>query len=162
MVVISFDSGLERTGYAVFTLENGAYDLKSYGCLFTSAKESTEKRIHSLHLQVEELIKNNKPDAFVLERLFFSVNKKTAIVVAQAQGSVLQLAGMYDITVDFLTPNEIKQSMTGYGNADKKSVQKMVMLTLGLDVAPEPDDTADAIACGLTYCTMKALYDRQT
>lgn len=162
MVIISFDSGLERTGYAVFTLENASYDLQSYGCLFTSAHDSTEKRIDSLHKQVEELIKTHKPDAFVLERLFFSVNKKTAIIVAQAQGTVLQLAGLHTISVDFLTPNEIKQSMTGYGNADKKSVQKMVMLTLGLKEAPQPDDTADAIACGLTYCTMKALYDRQT
>ena len=136
MVLISFDSGIERTGYAVFILDKGDYSLQSYGCLFTSAKDSTEKRINSLHVQVSELIKLHSPSAFVLERLFFSVNKKTAIVVAQAQGTVLQLAGLHDISVDFLTPNEIKLSMTGYGNADKKSVQKMVMLTLGLDVAP--------------------------
>ena len=162
MVLISFDSGIERTGYAVFTLDKGDYSLRAYGCLFTSAKESMEKRINSLHDQVAGLIQEHTPSAFVLERLFFSINKKTAITVAQAQGTVLQLAGMHNISVDFLTPNEIKQSMTGYGNADKKSVQKMVMLTLGLKVAPQPDDTADAIACGLTYCTMKALYDRQT
>ncbi len=162
MVLISFDSGIERTGYAVFTLENAAYSLHNYGCLFTLARDPLEVRINSLHQQVEELITHHSPTAFVMERLFFSVNKKTAITVAQAQGAVLQLAGKHKLEVAFLTPNEIKQSMTGYGNADKKSVQKMVMLTLGLDVAPQPDDTADAIACGLTYCTMKALYDRKT
>lgn len=161
MFLIAFDSGIERTGYAVFELNGTSYTLHTYGCILTSAKDTLEKRIASLHQQVEDLIAKYSPSEFVLERLFFSINKKTAITVAQAQGSVLQLAGKHDITVAYLTPNEIKQSMTGYGNADKKSVQKMVMLTLGLDKPPQPDDTADAIACGLTYCTMKAFYDRQ-
>lgn len=161
MIILACDSGLERTGYAIFRSESGIHDLLDYGCIFTQASLSTEQRLVELHNSVLELIDTHQPDRCVLERLFFSKNVTTGISVAQAQGAVMSLVAQRGMSVDFLTPQEIKMTMTGYGNADKKSVQKMVTLLLKLKEVPQPDDTADAIACGLTYCTMMATHDRK-
>jgi crossover junction endodeoxyribonuclease RuvC len=154
MRIIAFDSGLERTGWAVFDKNGSDNPLLKYGCIFTSKNQKIHERIYALTCEVQKLIDEYKPEAFVLEQLFFLVNKKTAIQVAQAQGAVLGLAGKHSITIDFLTPTQIKQSLTGYGLSDKKNVQKMIQMLLHLDPLPTPDDTVDAIACGLTYCTM--------
>ena len=161
MIILACDSGLERTGYAFFEADQGSYNLLDYGCLFTSASLTTEQRFVQLHTQMLELVEKYNPEHCVLEKLFFSKNVTTAIAVAQAQGVIMQLVAQRNATVSFLTPQEIKLTMTGYGNADKKSVQKMVKLLLQLDEVPQPDDTADAIACGYTYCTMMATYDRK-
>ena len=80
--------------------------------------------------------------------LFFK-NQKTFIKVAQAQGVALLLAAQNKIKVEFLTPLQIKQAVTGYGQADKKSIQKMLRIELGIDI--KQDDEADAVACGVTY-----------
>lgn len=155
MVILAFDSGVERTGYAVFEKDAGAEKLLTYGCIFTDKNWVLARRLADIRRQVIELLDVHTPDVFVLERLFFNKNVTTAMMVAQSQGAVMSLAGERDIMVEFLTPQQIKQTLTGYGTSDKKNVQKMVQLLLKLDVMPEPDDTADAIACGLTYCTMR-------
>lgn len=162
MIILACDSGIERTGYALFDSHGGKHELLAYDCIFTHKKDRPEIRLMHLHDAMESLFMQYKPDRCVLERLFFSKNVTTAMVVAQAQGVVMALAGQHGAEVDFLTPQEIKVTLTGHGSADKKSVQKMVKLLLHLDEIPQPDDTADAVACGLTYCTMRAFHDRQT
>ena len=85
----------------------------------------------------------------VLEQLLFFKNQKTFIRVAQAQGITMLLAAQNKIKVEFLTPLQIKQIVTGYGQADKLAVQKMIKLTTGIVLTQ--DDEADAVACGLAY-----------
>lgn len=162
MNVLAFDSGVERTGYAVFTQTERDPELIDYGCIFTSKDDTHQKRLADIRDEVENLVKKHKPEVFVLERLFFNNNITTGIAVAQSQGAVISLAGSLGLEVDYLTPQQIKESVAGYGNADKKAVQKMVKILLELEEVPKPDDTADAIACGLTYCTMRSFHDRQT
>ena len=162
MIIVSFDSGLERTGYSVFSKGDGEPDLITYGCIFTKKSDSLQKRLLELQEKTEEIIKEHKPDSFALEKLFFNKNITTGISVAQSQGAIIALAGKHDIELTFVTPQEIKMSLTGDGRADKKSIQKMVKILLNLEEVPKPDDTADAIACGLTYCTMMSFNDRKT
>jgi len=145
MIILSIDSGIEKTGYAVF--DNKTY-LKS-GLIKTSKSKSTEYRLLEIYLELEKVIKKFRPKTVVFEQLFFFRNQKTAIKVAQAQGSVLLLAALNDLKVEFLTPLQIKQIITGYGQSDKKSVQKMIKLENGIDI--DQDDEADAVACGLAY-----------
>jgi len=154
MKVIAFDSGLERTGWAVFDKIGSEQELLEFGCIFTPKSEALQSRIHLLGKEVRAIVEKYEPSIFVLEQIFFLANKKTAIQVAQAQGVVLSIAGEFGMHVDFMTPTHIKQALTGYGLSDKKNVQKMVQLLLHLDPMPTQDDTVDAIACGLTYCTM--------
>ena len=79
-------------------------------------------------------------------KIFFNSNVKTAISVAQARGVVLHILAASGIQLKEYTPTEIKSSLCGYGRADKKMIQKMVKIVLGLSETPKPDDAADAIA----------------
>lgn len=145
MIILSIDSGVEKTGYAIFN--NKKYLVS--GLIKTSKNTPQEKRLEKIYLSLKEIIKKYKPDIIVIEKLFFFHNQKTAIAVSQAQGVILLLASQNKIKVDYLTPLQIKQIITGYGQADKKSVQKMLKLELGLKV--NQDDEADAVACGMAY-----------
>src|SRR3989344_5285736 len=145
MVILSIDSGIERTGYAIFKNKNYV----TSALITTSKKDSTEIRLDEIYSKLKEVFKKYKPDVMVLEQLLFFKNQKTFIRVAQAQGIALLLAAQNKIKVEFLSPLQIKQIITGYGQADKKSVQKMIKLTTEIDI--KQDDEADAVACGLAY-----------
>ena len=155
MRILSIDSGLERTGYAVF--EKGpefpeGFKYKNSGLVLTKKTDTREKRLQVIYDNISSVFDKYLPEIIILEQLFFFNNQKTAIVVAQAQGVILLLAAQKNIPVHFFTPLQIKQIITGYGQADKKAVQKMLRLTLRLDRELEQDDVADAIASGLAYC----------
>jgi len=145
MSILSIDSGIERTGYAIF--KNKKYVASAL--IKTSKSLPTEKRLIEIYERLKEVMKKYKPDVMVLEQLLFFKNQKTFIRVAQAQGIVMLLAAQNKIKVEFLTPLQIKQIITGYGQADKKSVQKMIKLTTEIDI--NQDDESDAVACGLAY-----------
>ena len=145
MTILSIDSGIERTGYAIF--KDKKYVTSAL--IKTSKNLKTEIRLREIYLKLVEIMKQFKPDVMVLEQLLFFKNQKTFIRVAQAQGVVMLLAAQNDIKVEFLTPLQIKQIVTGYGQADKLAVQKMIKLTTDIDI--KQDDEADAVACGLAY-----------
>lgn len=145
MTILSIDSGIERTGYAIF--KDKKYVISAL--IKTSKEKPTEIRLEEIYSKLKEIFKKHKPDLMVLEQLLFFKNQKTFIRVAQAQGIVMLLAAQNKIKVEFLTPLQIKQIITGYGQADKKAVQKMIRLTTNIDI--KQDDEADAVACGLAY-----------
>jgi len=155
MIILGIDSGLERTGYSVFEKKsNGTSNFRyiTSGLIKTSSKKSNEKRLEEIYSKLTTIFKSYKPSVLIIERLFFFKNQKTIIQVSQAQGVCLLLASQNDIPVEYLTPTQIKQTITGYGKADKKSMQKMINLTLNNPKKINQDDEADAIACGLAYC----------
>ncbi|MBI2641738.1 crossover junction endodeoxyribonuclease RuvC [Candidatus Roizmanbacteria bacterium] len=157
MIILSVDSGVEKTGIAIFRKDSHIPQGFQYvysDLIVTSKKEPIEKRLRVLHNKLLGIARKFKPNLLLLEQLFFFKNVKTAISVAQAQGSILLTAAKIGIPVKYLTPLQIKQSITGYGRADKKSVQKMLKILLKLDGQLKNDDVADAIACGLAYCYM--------
>ena len=92
-----------------------------------------------------------KPDAVAIEELFFNSNQKTAINVAQARGVLLVAVANKNVPIREYTPLQVKQSVTGYGRADKKQIQSMVKMILGLNVIPKPDDAADALALAICH-----------
>ncbi len=145
MTILSIDSGIERTGYAIF--KDKKYAISAF--IKTSKSLPTEIRLEEIYSKLKKVFNRYKPDVVVLEQLLFFKNQKTFIRVAQAQGIVMLLAAQNKIKVEFLTPLQIKQIITGYGQADKKSVQKMIKLTTEIDI--KQDDEADAVACGLAY-----------
>lgn len=145
MTILSIDSGIERTGYAIF--KDKKYVTSAL--IKTSKSLTTEKRLIEIYEKLVEIMKKYRPDVMVLEQLLFFKNQKTFIRVAQAQGISMLLAAQNDIKVEFLTPLQIKQIVTGYGQADKLAVQKMIRLTTNIEI--KQDDEADAVACGLAY-----------
>jgi crossover junction endodeoxyribonuclease RuvC len=117
-------------------------------------------RLARVHEAVSALIRDAAPEAVAVEELFFSRNVSTALLVGQARGVVLLAAGQAGVPVYEYKPREVKVALTGYGAADKRQVQDMLRLILGLAEAPTPDDAADAVAvamCHLQSARLRAL-----
>lgn len=149
--MISLDPGIARTGFAILVKQDDQVTALEYGCVTTKATQKLGERLRQLHKQLTKIIKKHRPDTMILEKVFFNHNQTTAITVGQAQGVMLLAAAEANLQIEFVTPLQIKSALTGYGLADKQQVQRMVKTLLNLDQVPKPDDTADALACGLTY-----------
>lgn len=121
------------------------------GVIRTPVKEDDAVRLETIFDELSDIIASTKPDAMSVEKLFFARNVTTAITVAQARGVVLLCARQAGLPIFEYTPLQIKQSVTGYGRADKKQIQEMVRVLLGLATVPKPDDCADALAAALTH-----------
>lgn len=152
MNILSIDSGVEKTGFSIFRIEKNNFKLVSSGLIRTKKAKKLEERLHEIYERLNDIINNYRPQKIILEQLFFIKNQKTAISVGQAQGVMMLAASIQSIPVIFLAPLQIKLAVTGYGRADKKSVRKMLELTLNVDKKIKEDDEIDAIACGLAYC----------
>lgn len=153
MKVLSIDPGYDKLGYAFFDKQSSQkYEYLSSGLIRSSKTLSAGARLEILYTELEALIAVEKPDLLAVEKLFFSKNVTTALQVSQAIGIILLLGAKNKMEVLELTPNQIKEIITGYGNADKKAVQKMLWLQLGREIKVKDDDESDAIACGMAAC----------
>ncbi|MFA9288661.1 MAG: crossover junction endodeoxyribonuclease RuvC [Weeksellaceae bacterium] len=152
MNILSIDPGVEKVGYAIFAKNDRDYTLVTSDLIKTSRKLTHGKRLQEIFDHLVMIRDQYNVEEVAMERLFFTKNTTTAIPVAQAQGVIELLAAQKAIPVAYLTPSEIKASITGYGNADKKAVHKMLEISLEQKLVVKDDDEADAIACGLAYC----------
>lgn len=163
MIVLGIDPGLERLGWAATTEERGVPRALGYGCFETSRDETVEERLARIVAEVRRLVGAYAPEVLSIEKLFFSKNVKTAMVVAQARGVVLAAAADAGLLVVEHTPNAVKQAVTGYGSADKAQMQRMVATLYRLASPPTPDDAADALAIAFAgYTTAVTLKRRGT
>jgi len=150
LIVLGIDPGLERIGYGVIRREGSRLTALDYG-LIETPRIALPDRIRLLHERVTELIDEHQPNAIATERLLFTVNKTTAMDVAKALGVILLATSQKGIAWTEYSPPEVKQSVVGVGNADKKQVQFMVTKLLNLPKPPKPDDVADALAIAVTH-----------
>jgi crossover junction endodeoxyribonuclease RuvC len=150
--VIGLDPGTARTGYAILESEGGeTLTAVAFGVIETPPADPLPQRLLFLYQQIRELLLLHRPQSGAVEKLFFQRNVSTAIQVGQARGVILLALAEAEIPVAEYTPNEIKQSVTGYGSANKRQMQEMVRLLLGLEAIPQPDDAADALAIAITH-----------
>jgi crossover junction endodeoxyribonuclease RuvC len=146
--VLAIDPGYDRLGIAVLEGNSSQPTLVWSDCILPD-KGPRSERLACISNAVSSAIKKHAPDAVALETLFFSVNKKTALGVAEARGALLAAAGIKSIPVVEFSPQQIKLAVTGYGNADKKSIAHMIPLLLNLPKKKRLDDELDAIAIGI-------------
>lgn len=151
MRIIGIDPGTGILGFGIIDVDRGKTTLVDAGVIRTPVKENDAVRLHTIYDELSEIIAVTKPTVMSVEKLFFSRNVTTAMTVSQARGVVLLCAQQVGIEIHEYTPMQIKLAVTGYGNADKKQVQEMVRVILGLAEVPKPDDAADAIAAALTH-----------
>lgn len=147
--ILGIDPGFADTGYGVVLRDGSKLQCLDYGSIKTSKTLSLSERIEKLEKDLEQIIKKHKPDQASVEQLFFCTNIKTAISVAQARGVILLTLVKNKIPLIECTPLQVKQAVTGYGKADKKQIQQMVKIILGLKEIPKPDDAADALAMAI-------------
>lgn len=152
MLVIGIDPGTATTGYGIVE-ENNRNEIRAveYGVVSTAAGLPAEIRLLEINQKINEILLLHRPDCGAVEKLFFQRNVTTAIAVGQARGVILLSLAQAGLPVSEYTPNEVKQSVTGYGSADKKQVQEMVRTILGLKSIPKPDDAADALAIAICH-----------
>lgn len=152
MRILGIDPGTGILGFGVIKIDSkGKAVLLDGGVIRTSSKESDAERLLTIYNELEELIKELKPEIMAVEKLFFAQNVTTAMTVAQARGVVMLLGKKHGMDVFEYTPLQIKQALTGYGRADKKQMQEMVRVILGLKIVPHPDDCADALAAAICH-----------
>jgi crossover junction endodeoxyribonuclease RuvC len=151
MFVLGIDPGLSRCGFGLVQQDRPRPIMRKYGVLSTPHTDELPARLASMLDQMQRLMDTHTPDVVVVERVFFQTNARTAMGVAQASGLALALAYQRGCEVVQYTSNEVKQSITGFGAADKAQVQQMVARMLGLDAIPKPADAADALALALHH-----------
>lgn len=151
MIILGVDPGIAIVGWGVIEYNNGRMRAIDYGAITTAADMPTEDRITAVFRELTEIIEKYTPDAMAIEELFFNTNQKTGIIVAEARGVLLLAARLRNVPVYEYTPLQIKQSVVGYGRAEKNQIIQMVTMFLHLEKPPKPDDTADALACAITH-----------
>ena len=155
MVILGIDPGFARVGWGVIEVQNSEFRIQNYGCIETSKDSDSYERLVDVYEQVLKIVKKYKPDALAIEELFFTNNAKTAFKVGEARGVIILASAMQKIPVFSYTPLQVKIAVTGYGNAEKTQVGRMIKAILKLKEMPKLDDTADAIAVALTHAFTK-------
>ena len=151
MVIFGIDPGYAIVGCGVVRYERNNFSLMGYGAVTTHKDTPFNERLAEIYNGIAKLLEKFKPDAVSIERLYFNTNQKTAIDVAQARGVIVLAVEKAGIPIFEYTPLQVKQSIVGYGRAEKQQVQEMTKLFLHLDKIPKPDDAADALALAICH-----------
>ncbi len=151
MIILGIDPGYAIIGYGVVKYENYKFTPLEYGAVTTPAKTDFSDRLCMIFDGITSIIEKHNPDAMAIEKLFFNTNTTTAIDVAQARGVIMLAARQKKLPAFEYTPLQVKQSVTGYGRAQKAQVMEMTRQMLSLKSVPKPDDTADALALAICH-----------
>jgi crossover junction endodeoxyribonuclease RuvC len=151
MRIIGIDPGTGILGFGVIDADGGKATMVDAGVVRTKVHQPLDERLEEIYNSLCEIIAENKPKIMVVEKLFFAQNVTTAISVSHARGVAMLAGKLAGLEIAEYTPLQIKQAITGYGRADKKQMQEMVRVILGLKTVPQPDDCADALAAAICY-----------
>ncbi|ADK81137.1 crossover junction endodeoxyribonuclease RuvC [Sediminispirochaeta smaragdinae] len=153
--ILGLDPGFAETGWGVVEAEGNRFRHVDHGAIRTKAKEQVGFRLSSIYDAVKSLVEQYRPECCGIEELYFAKNITSALPVAQARGVLLLVLEQHSIVTESYSPPLIKQTITGVGRADKRQVQEMVRLLLGLTEIPKPDHAADALAAALTHASFR-------
>lgn len=151
MKILGIDPGMAIVGYSVVEYDGNTPALLHSGSVQTSKDKKEPARLLEIWEDMNVIIDKYKPDVCAIEKLFFFRNQTTVMPVAHARGVILAVLEKYGVPVFEYTPMEVKQVLTGYGRADKKEVEQMVKLSLGVEKLPKLDDTVDSIAIAICH-----------
>ncbi|CCY23459.1 MAG: crossover junction endodeoxyribonuclease RuvC [Brachyspira sp.] len=151
MKILGIDPGMAIVGYSIVEFDGNACTLLHSGSIQTSKNAKESARLLEIFNDMKTIVEMYKPDIASIEKLFFFRNQTTVMPVAHARGVILTVLEMNGIPVFEYTPMEVKQVLTGYGRADKKEVEQMVKISLGVEKLPKLDDTVDSIAIAICH-----------
>lgn len=153
--ILGIDPGTGILGFGVIEVSQGnKMQLVTAGVVRTPAHTPLPERLEEIFDGLNEIIAETKPQVMSIEKLFFAQNVTTAMSVSHARGVAMLVGHKAKLEIAEYTPQQIKQTLTGYGKADKKQMQEMVRMQLNLTEVPKPDDAADALATAMTHCLM--------
>ncbi len=155
MIIIGIDPGLATVGFGVIRKEKDSIMPVSYGCIRTSSEKKKPQRLLEIYNELNLLFEKYAPSEIAVEKLFFTNNITSAMGVSEARGVIFLAAQQKKIPVTEYTPKQVKQAITGSGNADKKQMQDMIKKILGLDEIPKSDDAADGLSIALCHINFR-------
>lgn len=158
MIYLGIDPGTATTGFGVISQaspKKQEYEILEFGVISTKKTDTDAHRLQILYEDLSAIIKKYKPDLVGIEKLFFSNNQTTAMTVSQARGVALLACNQAKIPILEFTPLQVKNTLCGYGKADKKQIQSVVQKTFKLKNIPKPDDAADALAIAICAAVWK-------
>ncbi len=151
MKILGIDPGLGIVGYSIVEFDGETPVLLHSGSIQTQKGTRESSRLLEIFEDMNTIVEKYRPDCAAIEKLFFFRNRTTVMPVAHARGVILTVLEKFKIPIFEYTPMEVKQVLTGYGRADKKEVEQMVKLSLGVDNLPKLDDTVDSIAIAICH-----------
>lgn len=151
MRILGIDPGYAIVGYGIIEMKGNSIIPITYGCIFTDKDMPFPNRMEKIFNDLRVIIEKFEPDDIAFEELFFNKNTKTAISVAQARGVQIMACKLFKEQLYEYTPLQIKNAIVGYGRAEKRQVQEMIKILLGLKEIPKPDDAADALAVAIAH-----------
>lgn len=160
MRVLGIDPGSETLGWGVVDGVGSKYELVDFGTVRSNTKHAFSKRLLNIYNGIADVVSKHSPDVLSVEDTFYAVNVGVALKLGQVRGTMLLLAEQYGIEIAEYAPRLVKQTVVGYGNAEKHQVQEMVRLLLRLKTAPTPHDAADALAIAICHFHHAGLGDR--
>ena len=159
MKVLGIDPGTAACGYGIVHGSGGRLRAGVYGCWRTSARERPQARLQTIFAGVQELIAEHAPDAVALEESYVGADARIALSVGQARGAVLVAAASAGVECAEYAPARVKQTVCGYGRAEKGQMKRMVKLILGLDAEPGSSHEADALAVAICHALASPLLE---
>lgn len=156
MRVFGIDPGSERTGYGCVETDGRRHYLVVCGAIAPPARAPFPERLRAIHAELGRLLRESRPDVVAIENVFHAVNVRSALRLGHARGVAMLAAVEAGVTLVEYAPAEIKRAVVGYGRAEKRQVQHMIALLLGLDAVPEPHDAADALAVAICHVHAEA------
>ena len=159
MIILGIDPGLATVGFGVIKHERSRFTTIDYGAIITPPHIPVHERLMMIYNDIQKTIDRYNPDDLAIEELFYNTNQKTVISVCEARGVILLSAYQRGLNIYEYTPLQVKQSVVGYGRAEKKQVQTMVKNILKLDKIPKPDDAADAVALAICHAHAKSTHN---
>ena len=151
MIILGIDPGYAIIGWGAVRYEGNHFTVLDYGAVTTQAGQPFEQRLEIIYDEISAIMERWQPQAMAIEKLFYNNNAKTVIDVSQARGVLVLAAQKHRVGIFEYTPLQVKQSVVGYGRAEKKQIQEMTKLILHLNEIPKPDDTADALAMAICH-----------
>ena len=149
--ILGIDPGYAIVGYGIIQYDSGRFKVIDYGAITTDAGTPFNERLESIYDEFISIAAKYKPDVMAIEKLFYNTNAKTVIDVGQARGVLMLAAQKSGMKIFEYTPLQVKQSVVGYGRAEKKQVMELPRLQLNLPKTPKPDDAADALALAVCH-----------
>ena len=151
MKIFGIDPGSDRTGYGCVETDGSRHHLVACGAIATPPGDTFPSKLLTIHDRLSVLLAECRPDCVAVESLFYAANVRSALRLGHVRGVAILAAVEGGYPVAEYTPAEIKRAVVGYGRAEKRQIQEMVRLLLGLDVVPSPHDAADALAVAICH-----------
>jgi crossover junction endodeoxyribonuclease RuvC len=156
VIILGIDPGLANTGWGVVETTASKHRCVAYGCITTSAGEPLPDRLSAIHAEILDVVRRYTPCESAVEQVYFGANAKSAFATGQARGAAILALADQEIVLGEYSPVQIKSTVVGSGTADKRQMQYMVRVLLGLSHDPTPDHAADALAIAICHAHQRS------